>query len=152
MHKRYTWGTVFAATLFAVLPTFAHTSDAQELNAPDVRGSQRKVAANEVTLNGKTLFVVPVGTGNLSAAERADIIRERLEEIAAHYVVADNAVTVVQSGNDTFVVAVAGETVATVEPSLARAAGAKNAATLAQAWADSVRVSLSKPVARVAAR
>jgi hypothetical protein len=117
-----------------------------------VRGIQRKVASNEVAINGKTLFAVPVGNGDLSATERADIIRERLEEIAAHYVVGAGAVTVTPSGPDTFVVAVGGETVATVEPRLARAVGAADTETLAKNWASVIRETLPRmrPAARVA--
>lgn len=145
--------TILAALLMAgiTLPAFAGTNDAQELSAPDVVGRQRRVASNEVTLNGKTLFVVPVGSGSLTAADRADIIRERLEDIAAHYV-GNSAVTVTQAGEDTFVVAVAGESVATVEPRLAQAAGADSAKALAQTWARSVRESLAKPAMQVSVR
>ena len=134
------------------VPSFADGNDAAELNAPDVQGIQRKVAPNEVAVNGKTLFSVPVGNGTLSASERADIIRERLEEIAAHYVAGSGAVTVTPSGADTFVVAVGGEPVATVEPRLARAAGAPNTKTLAQDWASAIRETLPRvqTVARVA--
>ncbi|MBC8140164.1 MAG: hypothetical protein H7Y38_01845 [Armatimonadetes bacterium] len=145
--------TILAALLMAgaTFPAFADDNYAAEMSAPDVIGIQRKVAPNEVTLNGKTLFVVPVGSGTLSAADRADIIRERLEDIAAHYV-ASNAVTVSQGGEDTFVVAVAGESVATVEPRLAEAAGADSAKALALVWAKSVRESLAKPAVRVSVR
>ena len=87
----------------------------------------------------------------MTAAERADVIRERLEDIAVHYTDA-NAVTVAQVGEDTFVVAVAGQSVATVEPRLAAAAGADSAQTLAQSWANSLRNSLAKPATQVSVR
>lgn len=152
MRKQILWGVLATVLTAVTVPALADGNDAEELNAPDVRGIQRKVAPNEVVLNGKTVFVVPVGNGTLSAAERADVIRERLEEIAAHYVVGAGAVTVTPSGADTFVVAVAGEPIATVEPRLARAAGASDSESLAQNWASAIRETLPKmrPTARVA--
>lgn len=129
--------------LFAVsTPVFASTESQEELNAPDVRSVQRRVASDEIVLNGRTVLRVPVGTGGLSAAERADIIRERLEEIAARFVADARSVTVTQSGADTFVVAVGGESVATVEPRLARASGAASAEILAERFADALRKTL----------
>ncbi|MBC8135579.1 MAG: hypothetical protein H8F28_06815 [Fibrella sp.] len=152
MRKQITLSMLAAILIGTALPSVADTNDAAELSAPDVRGIQRKIAPNEVAINGKTLFMVPVGTGTLSATERADIIRERLEEIAAHYVVGSGAVTVTPSGMDTFVVAVGGEPVATVEPRLARAAGTSDTEKLAQNWASAIRETLPRmrPVARVA--
>lgn len=152
MRKQILCGVLATVLTGMALPAFADGNDAEELNAPDVRGIQRKIAPNEVAINGKTVFVVPVGNGTLSAAERADVIRERLEEIAAHYVVGSGAVTVTPSGPDTFVVAVAGEPEATVEPRLARAAGASDTEALAQNWASAIRESLPKmrQAARVA--
>ncbi len=154
MRKQMTHCLLAAAVILigAAVPTFADTDDAAELSAPDVRDIQRRIAPNEVVLNGKTLFAIPVGTGNLSAPERADIIRERLEEIATHYVVGSSAVTVTASGTDTFVVAVGGQPVATVEPRLARAVGMSDTEALAQNWASAIRESLPcpRPVTRVA--
>lgn len=152
MYKKITQGILAVILAGMVVPVFADTDDREELNASDVRGIQRKIAPNEVAINGKTVFVVPVGNGNLSAADRADVIRERLEEVAAHYVVGAGAVTVTPSGIDTFVVAVAGEPIATVEPRLARAAGASDTEALAQNWASAIRETLPRmrPAARVA--
>jgi len=137
-----------ACAVAAVMPVWAASDDKAELSAPDVKGTQRRVAPNEVTLGGKTLFTVPIGSGDMTAAERADVIRDRLEDIAAHYVVGSETVTVTQVGADTFLLAVGGESVATVEPRLARAAGANDTEALAQNWADSLREAL--PKARVA--
>lgn len=152
MRKQIMFGGLVAILVGMAMPVVADVNEAAELAASDVRGIQRKIAPNEVAINGRTLFVVPVGTGNLSATERADIIRERLEEIVAHYVIGSGAVTVTPSGVDTFVVAVAGEAVATVEPRLARAAGVSDTKALAQDWASAIRETLprTRPVARVA--
>ncbi|MBC7806047.1 MAG: hypothetical protein H7145_07835 [Akkermansiaceae bacterium] len=150
MRKRITFGMLAAVLMGMTTLTVADTDDTAELAAPDVRGVQRKIAPNEVAINGKTLFTVPVGNGALSAPERADIIRERLEEIAAHYLAGSGAVTVTPSGVDTFVVAVAGEPIATVEPRLARAVGAPDTETLARNWATAIRQNL--PKARITAQ
>lgn len=144
MRNNITLGALAAILLGMAVPSFADVNEAAELSAPDVRGMQRKLAPTEVAINGKTLFEVPVGSGDLSAAQRADIIRERLEEIAAHYVVGSGAVTVTPSGVDTFVVAVGGEPVATVEPRLARASGARDTETLAKNWASAIRETLPR--------
>jgi len=139
---------VLVGCLIESVPAHASDNDKAELAASDVRGIQRKIAPNEVTLAGKTLFRVPTGAGGLSAAERADVIRERLEDIATHYIVGAGQVTVTESKPDTFVIAIAGESLATVEPTTAKAAGAKDAATLADTWADKVRENL--PTIRMA--
>ena len=142
MRVKYIAGVLAVLATTGITQARAETNDAAELAAPDVRGVQRKVAPNEVAFNGKTLFVVPTGTGRLSAAERAAIIRDRLEEVAAHYAGGPDAVSVTQTGSDTFVVAVAGDPVATVEPRLARTSGAPNAEALAEIWAESLRHAL----------
>lgn len=128
--------------VLALAPAFGSPPEDEELSAPDVRGIQRRVAPNEVTLAGKSLFRVPNGVGGLTAAERADVIRQRLEDIAAHYVVGAGTVDVAQTGADTFVIQVAGESLATVETTTAKAAGYGDAETLASVWADRVRETL----------
>ena len=143
-NRQWSGAAVFAGVLlFAVsAPAFASTEGQEELNAPDVRNVQRRVASDEVVLNGRTVLRVPVGSGGLSAAERTEVIRERLEEIAARFDAGAASVTVTQSGADTFVVAVGGDAVATVEPRLARASGAANAEVLAEGFADALRKTL----------
>ena len=152
MHVNYqTKGAIlFAAItlLGCAAPVWASTDSEAELTASDVRGIQRKIAPNEITLNGRTIFRVPVGSGALSASERAAVIRERLEEIATHFVIGSDSVTVTQNDADTFVVAVGGETVASIEPRLARASGATSAETLALHFANVLRQTLSQTGAR----
>ena len=149
MHNTLRFGMGLAAIgllMSSIAPVFASVNDKDELSAPDVRGIQRRVAPNEVTLNGKTLFLVPCGAGGLSAAERAEVIRERLDDITTHFVIGAGSVAVSEVEPDTFAIRVDGQLLATVEPAMARAVGDADAVILADRWAERVRETL--PMAR----
>lgn len=144
--KKTGWAVLAAAALTLVEGLVnavgATTPEKDELNAPDVKGIQRRVAPNEVVVGGQSIFRVPTGAGGLSAAERADIISDRLEDVMAHYVVGAGSVQIKETAPDMFVIAISGEPLVTVEAQTAKAAGADNAESLATTWAERLRTAL----------